>query len=144
MEVDFRIVGAQATLLTTGDLYNSVRFAIYRTGPGYAAASVVYLTGVATGAAVQDVTNVYCDELVPLVSRGIDATLGNIPDVKVGSFKIPMNFDVTCYSTNSTGSGAAWDTPEGDLLIDYVSDSLLSPHPTVSFNFRVVFDFVKG
>lgn len=141
IELAWRWVGSQGTVLAAGDLYNTARFAVYEEGTPYdstAFGGIPYLTGVVGGTNITDVENVFMDQLVPLSSTAFDSSSGyNVPRAVVGMHKIPVNRVYNFYSTSDTG--AAWKSDRNNLLLDFVSDSAASPHPYFSATARIFF-----
>jgi hypothetical protein len=142
MELRVQIVGAQATAILPADLYNSVRYAVYKTGRNFSDLSYAYLSGVVNHGILDDVTAIYVDETVSLPTQAFDATSGyNVPQVVNKFHRIPLNLMLDFYSLTAAGTGS-WDTVKEDILIDRVSDSSITPHPSVSYNARIFFRFM--
>lgn len=143
-EIDMELVGSQSNTLVAGDLYNSVRYAVTRNGKAYSDSNVPYLTGVMTGTNLQDTQHVYIDQRVALPSQAFDTlTNYNVPMVIHRTHTIPVNRVLSCFSTNASGSGAAWDTTKEDYTMFLVSDSSVSPNPQVALTFRCFFTFMQ-
>jgi len=144
IDVDITTVGAQATVLLSGDLYNTVRFAYVLDGRFYdgtgAVASSNYLTSITGGTNITDVVRVLHDERVSLSSTAFDSTNGyNVPRVVNKSFRCAVNRSFVFYSTNA--SYTSWSTEANDIVLNVVSDSSATPHPTFSHNTRIFFTF---
>jgi hypothetical protein len=144
MECRFAFIGAQSNAVLAADLFNLVRLAIYVSKTNYAATVANYLTAVETGTNTIDVGGVYLDKTVPLPSQAYDTTI-TTPTPQVvnweGSFDPALT--LTCFSTTATGAGSAWDTEERDIVLSHVSDSALSPNPTVQGYVRIFFEYVN-
>jgi len=144
IEADLVYVGAQSNVLALGDLYNTVRLAVYESGETYQSSSLTYASSVVTSD-VRDVTKVFHDEMVPLPTQAFDSVNSyNVPQVLTKRYQIPINQTYVFFSQNPTGAGVAWETTAKDILLEIVSDSSAPPHPTVIYNFRVWFEYVKS
>jgi hypothetical protein len=144
IDVDITIVGAQSTTLLAGDLYNTVRFAYVLDGRFYdgsgATAPSAYLTSITGGTNITDVIRVLRDEKISLSSTAYDSTNGyNVPRVVNKAFRLPVNRSFVFYSTNAGYS--LWSTENCNILLDIVSDSSVTPHPSFSHNSRIFFTF---
>lgn len=142
IELDIQVIGSQGTVLLPGDFYNTVRTAVYRTGDTFVDPTLPYLTGILT-TQITDVQHVYLDRVDVLMTQAFDSTDNNVPGVRHHSWNIPINKTLSFYSTNATGIGATWETREQDFLIEFISDSAVIPHPSVSYCARVWFEFTK-
>jgi len=141
-----KLVGSQSNALAVGDLYNTIRYALFLTGPSYQNTNNYYLTTYVhnTEGNLTDVIRVYVDELIGMPSQAYYASSGyNVPDVAVRRYMIPLNTILDCYSTNASGAGVQWETKEHDLVFNYMSDSAIAPNPTISVSWRVYFSDAK-
>lgn len=144
MEADIEMIGSQSNTIAAADLFNQIRFAIWRAEAPVQQAPNAYLTGVVTGPNITDVAHVYCDNTIPLPSQAFDSSSNyNVPMVRHMSLLIPVNHYFTFYSTTASGSGSAWHNEEGNIYLDVVSDSSVSPNPSFNFNIRVFFKFMS-
>lgn len=144
IEFDAEFVGSQSNTIVASDLYNNMRISIFRTGETYQSANLNYATSILS-TDIRDVQKVYYDEVIPLPSVAFDtANNTNVPNVKIRSMRIPINLKLSFFSSNASGAGAAWETRESDLVINVVSDSAVAPNPTIQFNSRLWFEYVRS
>lgn len=142
LEVDVTIVGSQSNVVVVGDLYNFMRFAYYIEGTPFdgtgATPPTAYLTGVIAGTNISDVQKVLIDHRAPL---SVQAYAGTqlVPQTVNRTFRVPVNRSFVFYSANA--GYTAWRTEAGNLLLDVVSDSSVSPNPAFSHNTRIFFKF---
>lgn len=143
LEFRFSFVGAVSNAVLQADLYNTVRIALTVSGVNYSVVSVPYLNGTVAGSNLVNVKRVMFDHTVSLPSQAYDTSI-TTPTPQVRNWEIYMepNIVLDTYSTNASGSGAAWDTDGCDFPLDYVSDSAIAPHPTLFGTCRVIFEFV--
>lgn len=142
IDLDLQVIGSQGTALLSGDFYNTVRTAVYRTGDTYVDPTLPYLTGILT-TQITDVQHVYLDRAETLITQAFDSADNNVPGARYHSWTIPVNRTLSFYSTTASGVGSVWESREQDFLIDFISDSAVIPHPAVSYLARVWFEFVK-
>lgn len=142
LEVDVTIVGSQSNVVLVGDLYNFLRFAYYIEGTPYdgtgATPPVAYLTGQISGTNIQDVQRVLLDHRVAL---SVQAYAGSqlVPATANRTFRIPVNQSFVFYSSNV--GYTQWRSERGNMLLDAVSDSSVTPNPVFSHNTRIFFRF---
>lgn len=142
IEVRLTVVGAVSNAVLAADLYNTVRFAIYKTGVSYSDTSTPYLTAPTGGTIVTDVKKVYLDKTWALPAQAYDATITTpTPQVICEEWVFEPHLELDVFSNNATGLGVAWDSNGVDLMFDHVSDSSLSPHPNLSMTVRTIFRF---
>jgi hypothetical protein len=141
IEFRYQVIGAQSNVITTADMYNTVRIAIVRTGVNYSAVNPLYLSSTIVGSSLNSIQQVYLDRTYSLPSLAFTTANYNSPGVINGYVRIPINRYIVCHSGNSTGSGVAWDTEQQDYVINFVSDSSLTPHPTLTYSARFFFDY---
>jgi hypothetical protein len=146
MEIVYQFVGCQTNVLQPADLWNIARCAWYEEGTPYdgsgASSPISYLTATMGGTNITDVVKVFHDEPLGLSSTAFDPASGyNVPRTIAKRMNIPVNRQFTFYSLNTAGS--QWKTESGNLLLDVVSDSGFTPHPTFSHNTRIFFKFLS-
>lgn len=148
MDVDYQWIGSQGTLVSAGDLYNVGRMAIYLEGQKFNGAGGYtpgpYLASVLTGTTINDVEQVYVDKKYPLPTQAFDASTNfNVPQVKVGQFRINVNRTFTFCSETASGT-TTWQTAAHNLCLDVVSDSAILPNPNFQANIRIWFFFEES
>lgn len=141
--IDVRIIftGAQSTTLLAGDLFNSIRHVLYLTGNSPLDAQPVPLNNISEFLDVRDVKKVYTDQVIPLPSQAFDTVNSyNVPQVVQRTYRLKVNRQFTWWTSDPTGA-SGWDTREGNINCALVSDSLVSPHPTVEYRLRVYYSY---
>lgn len=144
--IEFRIVviGAVGNALVAADLYNTQRIAMYQSGKAYSDTNLSYLVSTYQGGVLNDVECIYFDRVFCLPSQAYDSTITTAtPDVRNWEVFWEPRLILNCFSTTASGSGAAWDTEAFDILFEHVSDSSLSPHPTIEGNVRLFYSFLS-
>jgi hypothetical protein len=137
-----RTTGAQASVLLAGDLFNSLRCILYASGSTYADTPDGLGGGTDQWYNPSDVARLHYDHTFPLPTQAFDSlTATNVPQVLVAQHYFPMNTKFNFFSLSS--SGATWDTRKGDLLVRYVSDSSITPHPTIDVSCRLYYDMIQ-
>jgi len=143
MEVSMRFLGSQSNTLASGDLFNTMKVIIYRSGESFQDSNTVALTNVDTPANLLDVDRVYYQSVIPLSSTAFDSSTNyNVPRNITRNLDIPLNFDLLCWSTTSSGSGAQWDTKKFNIVVEAISDSSVSPNPQFAISARTYFSFL--
>jgi len=145
IEFEFKMIGSQSTTLVTADLYNVIRWALYLEGPqSGVGSSLSYLTSTIGGTIIQDKLKIYHDQQYTLVSQAFDTVnADNVPNVKTGFIKFPINENFTFFSTTTTGVGAVWLSADRTIVLDVVSDSSILPSPTFGYNARIFFEYIQ-
>jgi len=141
VELRMYFVGAQSTILAAGDLYNFVRVAFYKVGAAYSDSTEQYLgNGLVAGTDIDDVSIVYHDRTYNLSSTAFDSANGfNVPATRLETLAMDCSIPFQIYSTTATGAGANWNTVKDTFKMDVISDSTVSPHPSVSIQMRFYF-----
>jgi len=144
MEYRFTIVGAQSNAILSADIYNVVRIAMFTSGKDYSAVNALYLNNSPTsGTNLADVNRVLFDKTFAMATNAWNPSSGyNSPSVKIVTGGIRLNDIIHAYSSNASGSGAAWDTNGKDYLLNWVSDSSITPHPQVTVGIRFYFEYL--
>ena len=122
--------------LVGADMYNSMRVVIFITGANYQAATPSSLATVLQHTTTNNVSKPLCDLTYALQSIAFDSNDLNSPSQEWKTFSCPINTIVDCISSSTR---TVWDTKGGDLVINYVSDSALSPHPALELTARIHF-----
>ncbi len=139
MKLRNRVVGAQANSLLSGDLYNTVRFVLYDTSVRYLSSNSSIISDVDGFPDTADVNKVLYDVQYSLPSQAFDSATGyNVPQVLSDEKTFQLNRKLVCW-TNANAGTSGWNTREGDILFDVVSDSSAAPHPTISIYFRIYY-----
>ncbi len=142
IEMRITFTGSQATVLAAADLYNSIRYALVRTGPPFSHTVSPYLQGMNVGTVIEDVEHVYEDKTIPLPTQAFDTVnMYNVPQVITIAKKVPLNLPIDWFTSDPTGT-TGWDTRSKNLYFNHVSDSSLTPHPFIDACFRIFFRFV--
>lgn len=138
-----RSVGSMGTAINSSDIYNTIRQLLCWTGKSYSQTNISPLQngGVDTWPNLIDVKEVLVDVHQDLPSLSLNGTTANSPGIKTYRAYIPINKTLECYSNSANGS--VWDTREGDLIYNVVSDSTVSPSPLAIATFRVFYEIVR-
>lgn len=138
---DIRVLstGAQSNALLAGDLYNSIRYVMYLTGNSVLDVQPSPMSNLTEFLSLQDIERVYTDKLVPLPSQAFDTSNNyNVPQVTQRTFTIPMNLTLDWFTSDATGA-TGWDTRKYNVLMQTLSDSTVSPHPSIEFRVRLYY-----
>lgn len=142
VELTYQVIGAQSNAILSADIYNTVRLAVFSTGVSYLDTNAEYLTGTLTGPNPDQARRIYYDKVHVLMTNAWNASSGyNSPGVQTVQKSVPLNMVLDTSSTTTSGSGTDWRTDGSDLIINYVSDSSVSPHPTVQLTARIYFKY---
>lgn len=141
--IDFAITftGAQSTTLLAGDLFNSIRFCIIKLGTKTSTTIPAILPSLTDFPELQVLDKLYIDSIVPLPTQAFDsANSYNVPQVIRKQFRLLLGEQLDWYT--ETGSGLSnWDTKKNSFAVQFVSDSTVSPHPTVDIQWRLYYKF---
>lgn len=141
--IDLRAVftGAQSTTLLAGDLFNSIRHVLYLTGNSPLDVQPTPLTNLTEFLDVRDVVKVYTDQVIPLPTQAFDTVNQyNVPQVVQRTYRLKVNRQFTWWTSDPSGA-SGWDTREGNINCSFISDSTVSPHPTVEYRLRVYYSY---
>lgn len=145
MELTVNFIGAQSNAILSADIFNQIRCTVVRTGLPYSGAPEQAQVSVVGGLQLSDVKEVYHDQVATLTTRAWNSSSGyNSPGVIIKRKTIPIGYRLAVHSENTTGVGVAWDTLMSDVLISFVSDSNVTPHPQIQFNCRVFYRWMSG
>ncbi len=138
----YRLVGAQSNVLASGDLFNSSRQIVWETGATYQDTTIAIGTGLDNWYDNSDIVKIHHDHTVCLPMQAYNSASGyNAPDVRVVERYIPINRRYDWFSTNNPPT--VWDTKRGDILFNFISDSGVSPHPTLWCSIRIYYDMIQ-
>lgn len=141
--VDFRVLltGAQSTTLLAGDLFNSVRMIMYKTGNSPLDTQPSPLANLTEFIDFRNVQKVYVDKLYPLPTQAFDSVNSyNVPQVIQSSFSMKLGSTLEWFTSDSTGA-TGWDTRQTSFNVAFVSDSSVSPHPSIEFRQRMYYSW---
>jgi len=139
----YRIVGAQSNVLASGDLYNSTRQIVWETGASYQDTTIAIGTGLDNWYDNSDIVRIHHDHTVNLPTQAYNTSSNyNVPQVIVVEKYLPINRRYDWFSTNNPPT--SWDTKRGDILLNFISDSGVSPHPTLWISCRIYYDMIEG
>jgi len=138
----YRVVGAQANILASGDLFNSSRQIIWESGASYQDTTLAIGTGLDNWYDNSDIVRIHHDHVANLPSQAYNTSSGfNVPNVVVVEKYLPINRRYDWFSTNNPPT--VWDTKKGDILLNFISDSGVVPHPTIWVSIRIYYDFIQ-
>jgi len=141
MDVRILATGAQSTTLLAGDLYNSIRLCVYKTGNSPLDTQPTPLSNITEFLNLTDVTKVYVDRVIALPSQAFDSVNSyNVPQVVQQTFSVPLGFELDWFTNTANGSDG-WDTRKDGLDCSFVSDSTVSPHPNLEFRVRLYYSY---
>jgi hypothetical protein len=139
MELTLQFTGSQSNTITSADLFNCMRFAIYKQDTTMNDTNAPLLVSINAGVQTQYQARVYMDRTITLVTQAFDTQSNyNVPQVKHIRKVIKMNQPMTYFKVGSGG----WDAQRNDIILNVVSDSSLSPSPTLTGNIRVFYCFL--
>jgi len=138
----YKVVGAQSNTLLAGDLYNSVRVIVNKFGSSYADTPNPIGGGLDNWFDTGDVKTILHDETHALPSQAFDSVnTYNVPQVIQRQCYLPVNQRYDWFSTNNPPT--LWDTKYGDIFLHFISDSGVSPHPSITWCARVYYDLIQ-
>jgi hypothetical protein len=143
IEVRTYVTGSSATLITNGDAFNRLRFALYKVGAAYSDSTEQYLgNGIYGGTDIDDIKRVYIDKTYNLSTTAfLSNTSYNVPCTRSDCWTIHCHEVFNVYSTTPTGMGAAWNTVKECFRADITSDSSVTPNPEIRLSLRFFFEF---
>lgn len=140
--VRYRVVGAQSNILASGDLHNTTRQILWESGASYQDTTIAIGTGLDNWYDNSDIVRIHHDQALSLPTQAYDSTSGyNAPNVKIVERYLPINRRYDWFSTNNPPT--VWDTKKGDLLFNFISDSSVTPHPTIWASIRIYYDMIQ-
>jgi hypothetical protein len=142
IELRFVVQGSQATALLPADLYNNVRALVWESDSDSGTVAANALASFQGPLNVLDCTHVHYDSKFQLLSQAFDAGDYNVPDVKYDDYYVPINRTFDFISAVAAGT-SGWTTTDKTLYYSSVSDSAVSPHPTISLTARIHFKIVR-
>lgn len=141
MEVRLSATGSQSNTIVAGDLFNTIRFALFLSGPQYTTTNALYLTGLNSGTNLVDVEKLYIDDTFSLPSQAYDvASSYNVPQTITRTKFVNFHLPLDIYSTTTSGTGS-WESRKWDIVFNVVSDSVVAPAPTIAIQIRTFLTF---
>ncbi len=134
IDVRLHVTNALSNGVVAGDSYNTCRVGLYCSGAPYLTAITAPFNTIMEHPNNEDVLKWLCDKNYVTWITAFDATDDGAPKHHMDQFSCPVNMTIDCQSV---GSRTAWDTKAGDLQIAIVSDSAVTPHPSVEWAIRV-------
>jgi hypothetical protein len=141
MDVRVQAVGSQGTALIAADLFNTVRAMIFVSPTNYQAATPNALVDTIRHPLTNNIAKVVCDETFLTWTAAFDSADLNSPTHVARQFSCPVGMTVDCITNNTR---TTWDTKAGDLVLNWVSDSTLTPHPQFLIACRIHFSVLRG
>jgi hypothetical protein len=136
-------VGSQSNTLVAGDLFNNVRFVVSETRDAFGIASTPTLVGVADPLQVADKRFVHLDHMYNVMTQAFNGAGYNVPGVHNDLFNIPINRTFDWFTLVTTGA-SGWDTKTGNIECATVSDSSVTPNPSITYTSRIYFKILKS
>jgi len=134
-------IGSQANTLVAADLHNTIRYMGYLVGDSYKDSTINALTDIFRHPDTSRLLKPYFDKTHTLATQAFDDTNYNSPQIRAEQFSFPINTIIDCFTPVAAGS-SGWDTKMGNLLLDIVSDSAVTPNPAYSINIRIYYDYL--
>jgi hypothetical protein len=131
------VKGSQGNLIAVGDDFNILRCNLVYTKDSFSGVVTQDAQTVNNDFDWRELQAVLMDKTWPLVSQTFTPGGDNIPSIACYDITMPFSKRFDCIATNNAGS--IWDTEEGDLRFQFVSDSAVAPNPTLVGNIRVYF-----
>jgi hypothetical protein len=129
--------GSQGNLIAVGDLFNFLRYALIYSKDPFTGAIVQDALTVLNDWDWREIERVLYDRTEPLPSQAFDAAGDNVPQCGTLDVTIPFRKRFDCISTNA--GGTTWDTQEGDIRFQFVSDSAVLPSPVLAGTVRLYY-----
>ncbi len=136
IDVRLHVTNALSNGVIAGDAYNTCRVGLFVSGSPYNFATTPPFNTIMEHPNNEDVMKWLCDKNYTTWITAFDATDDGAPKHHMDSFTCPVNLKLDCHSV---ASRTQWDTKAGDLQIAIVSDSAVTPHPTVEWAIRVYY-----
>jgi hypothetical protein len=133
----WNIVGSEGTTIANGDLFNRVRFLVFRTNESYGEAVNITAPTIDSVLDVSDIKDIYYDEVTNLQSSAFTSTGFNVPGLRTIQGVIDLDDILEVYSNIG---GTQWFSKNYNYVFGYVSDSSVTPNPTFSGSTRIWFD----
>lgn len=142
--VSVTVTGSVGTALASGDIYNQLRFIMFTTDLVYSISPTIPLEAAVNSWPNNiDVKKVLLDLKYDLPTITFEpSTRYNAPSIRTYRAMIPINKVYDCVTTSNIGI-SGWDTKNGNICFAVVSDSTISPHPTLEASWRVFYDIVN-
>ncbi len=135
VEARYSAIGSEGTAIATGDLFNNLRIITFTTPKPTGVAPTNPLSDIIDFPNMEDVGTVVHDQLIGLPSQAFNSTDYNVPMVKTGVWRRKLNILLDCRTSTAAGT-SGWYTVANNIYVAVVSDSIISPNPHLSINFR--------
>jgi hypothetical protein len=142
IEVRILVVGSQSNTLVAGDIYNNVRTLCYETRDGTGVVPTPVLTGVVDPLDTIDARFIHLDHMFNLMTQAFNGAGYNSPGIANEVFNIPIHRTFEFFSPVSTGT-SGWETKVGNIWMSTVSDSSVTPNPTMTYTTRLFYQILK-
>jgi len=133
--IDVRVActSSYSSLGLPGDLFNLVRMAICVSPSSYRTTLAQLFAAVDKHIFTNNVAKIVCDDTFDVMVQAFDSTDRAAPGMKFRHYTCPLNTIVDCFSNDRT----TWDTKAGSVSLSTISDSQLTPHPTLDLHLRI-------
>lgn len=140
MEVRVHVINSQSNALVAGDMFNTVRWMAFVTPSSYASGVPNILIDTIRQPITNNIAKILCDETFATHVAAFDSSDLASPTHEVRSFSCPVNLMIDCITNNTR---TTWDTKAGNLALNIVSDSSVTPHPQITYSIRTHFKFMR-
>jgi len=141
VDVRVQIVGSQSNALAAGDFFNFTRIAFWISGKPYQTGSQGPLLDTHQHVNYPIIERLLADKTYSIHSAAFDSSDYNVPGTLTEQFTIPVNQVYDCYGDTSTS--ATWGTRDRDLNVQLISDSAVTPHPSITLSMRVWYKLIR-
>lgn len=139
VEVQYTLTGAVGTALASADMFNRVRVCLFKTPFPIFETPIIPLYDVESFCDLADVAFIYKDTIDVLPSNAFDASDYNSPGMRSRKFTFSVN-EIYQWRVAGLPTTDTWVTRQKDIKLAYVSDSSVSPHPSMDFRCRFFFE----
>jgi hypothetical protein len=140
MDVRLHCINALSNGVVVGDSYNTLRVYNYVTATTYQGNKANALSDVVSHPLPSDVLKPLCDESFTTWISAFDSTDDGSPTHELRNFSCPINLTIDCVSESGR---TVWDTKAGDVMLEVISDSSVTPHPQLIWAYRVYYDVLQ-
>lgn len=143
IEIRIRAVGSQSNALVPADLYNIARTVVFETNESSSVTPSNPLVSCDGPLNFLDTDYIHYDQIFQLETQAFDSGNFNVPENWIDTYVIPINRTMKFFSPVAAGT-SGWVTKDKAFWYTHVSDSSVTPHPSISTTARLYFNYVES